>query len=618
MDYRSYQALMERYNALSEVAVGPEETRGTLIKKLMDNSYEKKQIASEANAIIKEFVTKYEQNPDLLDGATAAALEDILNMLTPESAMILDLAIALRVSRLLLAYYQHEGDLEHTVLFLSRCAYFDIFMKSHLDDYDSTPYSILAEQYLDDFDKLSEAGKTRLAKCWLNCVVNRKDRTFAVRKFPEIYRCFAEFRQKMGPEFALDYYSLQASLTMEMGTALCLDAEYARSRGLPPDETAINPAQFLPQLEAYGQEQGALLADEETLSRVYVDPIYTRIGLAKLDYHLGRISVEELLQQFRDLSVQYTEVDHCGALFLPYTDYLRYLYKSSHFDRQYMMDEGRRVVEYVLGELDQVRNENGPIVGMIAISHYIIDFMSAASAFVEFDLFKDTVLNATVYSNKALYVHTMMVKEICLAILSYIIDHDPRYLDGVAGYDWEYCFTHKQEIMELMENCALFHDIGKFFCMDIVSNSSRSLTDDEFVLIQSHPHNFSSIYHGGMGPAVRCIRDCAELHHRWYNEAGGYPREKHTFNKPFVNILTVADCIDAATDNIGRPYGLGKTFAQVREEFDRDRDTRYSGYISELLHVEEIQRQIEYIIGDRRMDIYCDIYLGMNEKGTNP
>ena len=115
-----------------------------------------------------------------------------------------------------------------------------------------------------------------------------------------------------------------------------------------------------------------------------------------------------------------------------------------------------------------------------------------------------------------------------------------------------------------------------------------------------------------MTPEFECIRDCALLHHRWFNEAGGYPREKHTANKPFVNILTIADCIDEATDNIGRPYGMGKTLEDLIQEFDESRDVKYSGYISELLHVEEIQRKINYVIDDRRREIYCDIYLHTN------
>lgn len=64
-----------------------------------------------------------------------------------------------------------------------------------------------------------------------------------------------------------------------------------------------------------------------------------------------------------------------------------------------------------------------------------------------------------------------------------------------------------------------------------------------------------------------------------------------------------------ATDNIGRPYGLGKTLEALITEFDRNKEVRYSGYISELLHVDEIQRKINYVIYDRRKEIYCEIYL---------
>lgn len=112
-----------------------------------------------------------------------------------------------------------------------------------------------------------------------------------------------------------------------------------------------------------------------------------------------------------------------------------------------------------------------------------------------------------------------------------------------------------------------------------------------------------------MTPEMECIRDCALLHHLWYNEEGGYPWDKHTANKPLVNILTIADCIDAATDNIGRPYGFGKTLENLIIEFDDAKNVRYSGFISELLHVEEIQRKINHVIYDRRREIYCDLYL---------
>lgn len=70
----------------------------------------------------------------------------------------------------------------------------------------------------------------------------------------------------------------------------------------------------------------------------------------------------------------------------------------------------------------------------------------------------------------------------------------------------------------------------------------------------------------------------------------------HTTNQPFVNIIS----IDAATDNIGRPYGLGKTLTQLMEEFDSMKATRYSGYICDLLHMEEVMKNINYIINKKR------------------
>lgn len=71
--------------------------------------------------------------------------------------------------------------------------------------------------------------------------------------------------------------------------------------------------------------------------------------------------------------------------------------------------------------------------------------------------------------------------------------------------------------------------------------------------------------------------------------------------------MTVADCIDAATDNNGRPYGMGKTLEQLMTEFDAGRYTRYCAYVVDLLRLEEIQQRIHHIINDRRSELYYDL-----------
>ena len=161
----------------------------------------------------------------------------------------------------------------------------------------------------------------------------------------------------------------------------------------------------------------------------------------------------------------------------------------------------------------------------------------------------------------------------------------------------------------------MFHDIGKYFCLDYVSNSYRNITDDEYEIIKTHTTNFEKVYQGMNTPEIICIKDCAFLHHRWYNEKGGYPQISHTENKPFVNILSIADSIDAATDQIGRPYGKENSLEGLIEEFCSAGDARYSAYVSNLLRVDEIKEKINYLITEGRKEINYRIYTSAENIG---
>lgn len=499
---------------------------------------------------------------------------------------------------------------------LQQCAIYDLILKGHQDDYESTPYSIMAEPYMGVIDSLSDKAVRTLVHCLTIGGYNRKNLTFGLQKFSENSEAFMKIRQKVGEDdFALRYYYTLFKINA-LGYALhaCFKTEEAKKRGVTLSEPLIDLERYAPLMEKFKQELEDILASEQAQS-LLCDKVSVKLYIAQTDFHLGKITLEELFKKIEECShphEDYSAYEQSSALLTGKPCYLDYLCIYSDHDRQYVQDKSIEIIKHVLESAEEaVRelNEVSQYSSEAATNRAVLQMISTASGFLEFDFFKRTVLNATVYANKELFVHTMMVKEISLVLLDYILDHDPQYLDGVAGYSWEYCRDRKREILELMENCALLHDIGKYFCLDIVNNSSRSLTDDEFEIIKEHPTNFSKVYQGSMDPQIQCIRDCAELHHLWYNESGGYPRKAHTANKPFVNILTIADCIDAATDNIGRPYGLGKTLEQVIAEFDEEKDTRYSGYISELLHVKEIQRWIDYAINDGRQDIYCDIYL---------
>lgn len=346
----------------------------------------------------------------------------------------------------------------------------------------------------------------------------------------------------------------------------------------------------------------------ESPQQVMPDRVVAMLYCAQAAYHLGKITLEELLKIFDNCSKEredYSDTEKCSALFTASAYYIDYLCKCSSYDEGYIHDKSTEIVERVLTSAKDTEK----YLGSYQTNYCVLMMVNSASAVIDFNAFKNTVLKSTVYANKALYVHTTVVKEISFALFDFIVEHDPKYFDGAGGHTWEEFRDNHDEARELMEKCALFHDIGKYFCLDYVSNSSRNLTDDEFEVIKDHPANFLKIYQGKMSSEVECVRDCALLHHLWYDESRGYPSGgRHTYNKPYVNIISVADSIDAATDNIGRPYGQGKTLDDMIEEFEGMKDTRYSGYICGLLSVPEVKDKIENILNVRRKEIYFEIY----------
>ncbi|MCM1193802.1 MAG: hypothetical protein NC389_15415 [Acetatifactor muris] len=607
MDYREYSGLLERYKEVDSLTFQGNETKEEIIRRLIEVSREKKKIQTQNNEIIREYITKYEKEPERLDAEAQKQLQDFMKTLIQKNGQCIDAPIALRISRLLLRYYQKSGDLEQTIITLNRCSIFDIILKEHLDDYAGSEYPLMAERYLDDFDRLSEDVLTSLINCWFYSVINRKDMTFALKKYKEIRVKFEEIRRKKGEDFMWREYVLCKENALGFTLEACRRWEYARKRGVPASEPVIDPQEEADAIAELAGDLRAVLESEEQKDAIY-DKVVAWLYCIEADYHLGRITLEELLdrlEEYLEPHEEYNAMEQCSALFTAGSYYLDYLCKCSRYEEEYILKKSMEIVERVLKKAKDMEQ----YLGDYQTNYCVLMLVNSASAIVDFDSFQHTVLSATIYANKALYVHTMMVKEISCVLLDYILEHNAGYVDGVGGYAGEDTEAYRSRMMGLMEKCVMFHDIGKYFCLDYVSNSSRNLTDDEFEVIKEHPANFSKIYQGKMSRDVECVHDCALLHHLWYNEKGGYPIGKHTANQPFVNIISIADSIDAATDNIGRPYGQGKNLEQLLEEFDGMKDSRYSGYICELLHVEEVKAKIEYILDVRRREIYCDIYL---------
>lgn len=143
-----------------------------------------------------------------------------------------------------------------------------------------------------------------------------------------------------------------------------------------------------------------------------------------------------------------------------------------------------------------------------------------------------------------------------------------------------------------------------------------SLLDEEFFCIQSHPRTGADILNRmGCG---RTLALAALYHHCYYNGKGGYPNDVPSCPpeiKGIVDALSVADSLDAATDNIGRCYNLAKPFHTLLEELRAQSGTRYAPNVVALFEDERFCQQLAENTDAERKRVYLQVYhAGSEEK----
>lgn len=116
----------------------------------------------------------------------------------------------------------------------------------------------------------------------------------------------------------------------------------------------------------------------------------------------------------------------------------------------------------------------------------------------------------------------------------------------------------------------------------------------------------------------RTLALAALYHHCYYNGKGGYPNEV-PFCPPeikgIVDALSVADSLDAATDNIGRCYNLAKPFRTLLEELRAQSGTRYAPNVVALFEDERFCQQLAENTDAERKRVYLQVYhAGSEEK----
>lgn len=215
------------------------------------------------------------------------------------------------------------------------------------------------------------------------------------------------------------------------------------------------------------------------------------------------------------------------------------------------------------------------------------------------------------YSQPFTLAHSETVTLLAQTILGAVIKKQPSLLTGMLGYETaRQVKKDPKRLKKFFTDAARYHDLGKTRMPDIIRNEYRQLTDHEFSIIRKHPE--FGLDYLKIDSSLMEFHDIVIGHHKWYNNKGGYPASFDKANSQYsilIDILTLADCLEAATSRLGRNYRKNKHYEDVLKEFQAEAGTRYNPDLVKILESDpKLGKKLNYICEKGWEDIYYRVF----------
>lgn len=416
-------------------------------------------------------------------------------------------------------------------------------------------------------------------------------------------------------------------------------AEFRRLLQLPQTFQLISQKTYerLKQQAANADERlvrNVYLADTTIMEKQHADSLMREIiarNLAKP--HLSELSYSRTLMM-QVLTGQFTAKEAMKSVRKRYLQEFRKRIKNERFDHIELPNVLLPYVNYFyLNDLADVpfRRKRAAVKQMyediITIYHHRLDQQMDNSYVKYLNLFatypraikylkeeeRIRYLNElNVATQVTTYAHSVNVAMIARELMKGILKYRPELLKGALGeIRHGKVLLDSKECLDFIYEAAFYHDIGKNGIISTVNNDYRPLTDEEYAIIKTHPALGAELLK--IAPSLyEKYHDTTLGHHKWYNGKGGYPEDFDNTKSPkriLIDIITLSDCMQAATERVGRNYKEGKTFDMVMEEFRKGAGTKYNPDLVKFIDAhDDVARDLAVLINDAWVDIYFSIY----------
>lgn len=211
-----------------------------------------------------------------------------------------------------------------------------------------------------------------------------------------------------------------------------------------------------------------------------------------------------------------------------------------------------------------------------------------------------------------------MVSRIAVAIGKSLLNKKPELFVGLPGFEnADTVKANKKDLLAKIENCGTLHDIGKCRVAIVINTQDRRLTEDEFGILKYHPQLGAKLL--ADDEAFAPYLDVVLGHHKTY-DGQGYPANFDNTASPariLIDLISIADSTDAATDHLGRNYTEGKDFSKLLEELKEGAGTRYNpDIVSVICEDKELQKELTELTSKGRLALYqqtCKDILNMHK-----
>ena len=551
------------------------------ISTIQNNAIESRRIYAENSRILNENLYKYKNNNELIDDSVK---EELLNSAREMASSSLDRPLSCEICELLQKRALQTND--RLLFFQSTCGIVDSLFNMDINLFNGRMHDELSKilEYRNIFFDLSLEEKKifheSLSLYFIN--IKNKNRGENYREILETFEEIIKFWTNPRVQEATPSLELPSFVNKLRWDLLELIGDMRHFNKMPKDVSLAVYDAGNALYEALGEE---LLSHFAHLQFFY--------HAAK--FHLGKEDATDLLDRIESLVEPLPDDPYGGEslyrVFIIGSFYANYVKYDDTEKRRFVVKKiNERMIKYIVSVPNSCRLKDVNISMKHAI-YYLLPFLNEEESIKLIQIF-------ILYRHLPTYVHSKMVNRISQVILKKSLDMN---LDLFKGYENNIVSdeTREKKLSFLVERSCLIHDIGKISCLETVSRTGRKLTDREYEIIKSHPLKGVSIIDNTNINNVYV--EVTKYHHTWYANTGGYPYcDEYLPINDVIDLIAIADSIDAATDCYGRTYSKEKSLKEVVEELKAGAGTRYSGQFVDLLNERDVLADLEYIISDGR------------------